>query len=269
LGGVRIATRELGTEEIKPILKVEFNVERTLKKEPNTADVVIYNLSKDSRAAVQEKGIETTIEAGYVGTSSQIFAGQLEFGSSIREGTDWVTTLQTADGSNNFRSQRINVSFKGGVSAGEVLQAAAEALGLDLGNIRDKANRGTIRGKLEKFAKGNVLSGKASVELDKIVKAFGLEWSIQDGELQLLEPNETIDQDFILLSPGTGLVGSPEPGEDGVVNATSLLQPNLIPGKGVDLQSREIDGFFRVQKANWTGDTWGSDWFTELELKPL
>jgi len=30
-----------------------------------------------------------------------------------------------------------------------------------------------------------------------------------------------------------------------------------------------MNGFFRVEKVVHSGDTWGSDWYSELEAKPI
>jgi hypothetical protein len=66
------------------------------------------------------------------------------------------------------------------------------------------------------------------------------------GELQLLGPNDAIaPNDAIVLDSNRGLVGSPQPGEKGIVEARSLLNPHLIPGRVVSLSSRQATGFYR------------------------
>ncbi len=275
-GGLRIASRLLDEtrqrlglrdEEGSSILKVTFSVTRTIQKEPNKATVSIYNLRKDNRIALQEKKLATIIEAGYVDNTSQIFSGELEFGENKQDGRNWITTLQAGDGVRKYKESRINTSFKGPAKVTDVLQAAAKALGVDLGNLGDVA--GSLRGALTEFTNGMVLSGKAEKQLDKVAKSMGLRWSIQDGKLQFLGPDQFVGTIATRLAPGTGLIGSPEPGEDGVIRVRSLLQPNLLPGQRVQVQSAEVDGFFRIEKVIFSGDTWGNDWFADMECKPL
>ena len=269
VAGTRIASRTLQQNEVKTVLRVGFSVVRDLKKNPNTVDVTIYNLRKDTRTRLQTKNLPTRLEAGYIDNVSQIFSGDLQYGNSLRNGPDWITTLQSGDGNRQYKSARINTSFKGPISPGQVLRRVGQALGLNLGNLTEKADKGSLRASLKQFG-DIVLSGKAEQELTKITKSMGYSWSIQDGQLQLLEPNETIKTaDPVLLTNGTGLVGSPEAGEDGVVSARSLLQPDLLPGRRVRIQSREIDGFFRVEKVTFSGDTWARDWYSDIEAKPL
>jgi hypothetical protein len=101
---------------------------------------------------------------------------------------------------------------------------------------------------------------------------MGYSWSIQDGKFQLLGPEETLGDQAFLLTTATGLVGIPEAGEDGLVKARSLLQPEILPGKLVELQAESLDavnGAYRVEKATFIGDTWGNDWYVDIEGKPI
>ena len=277
IGTRRIASRDRATGERKPVLRVQFKIERTLQPEPNTADVSIFNLAKESRSAIQEKGIPTEIEAGYFGNTSLIFKGDLDYGSTVRTGTDWVTTFQATDGGKKYRSARINLPFDAGTRIGDVLKTAADSLGLGLGNVAAEISKGIPRGALQ-YVKGLVLSGQGSKEFSKIVKRAGFEWSIQDGQIQLTRPGQVLDpNEAIVLNQSTGLIGSPEQGEKGLLKARSLLQPDLQPGKRVQIQAGprdasgtpEIDAFFRVEKTIFSGDTWGGDWYSDIEARPV
>lgn len=267
-GGLQIATRDPDTALARPTLRVVFKIIRALAKDPNSAEISIYNLSAESRAKLQEKDIPTTVEAGYVGNISRIFGGTLDFGGSFKEGDDWITRVQSGDGSKAFRTARVNRSLKGPISPGQVLKIAGEALGLPLGNLTDAVSKGSQRASLKEFANGVMLSGKSEQVFDKIVKAMGFDWSIQDGQIQVLAPKDTVG-DVIVLERSSGLIGTPSPGDKGVVKARSLLQAELAPGRKVEYRSREVNGFFKVQKVTFTGDTWAPGWFADLETSPL
>lgn len=275
-GTIRIASRSVATGANKPILRVSIKIEKTLQKEPNAAEVTIWNLSKGTRAALQKKGIPTEIEAGYFNATSLIFKGDLDYGSTTRQGSDWVTVLQATDSGTKYRSSRINISFDAGSVLTDVLKTAAEAIGVGLGNVAEAAAEGAPRGTALEYVKGLVLSGKASEQFDKIVKRAGWEWSIQDGQIQITKPGQPLDPDEVIsLQQGTGLIGSPERGEKGIVKARSLLQPQLLPGHRVEIKAGdrggkpEIDGFYRIEKLSITGDTGGKDWYSDIEARPL
>ena len=110
----------------------------------------------------------------------------------------------------------------------------------------------------------------AQRELDRLCKTLGYDWSIQDGQLQLLGARDTIEPgDAIVLNPASGMIGTPEPGENGIVEVRSLLIPQLSPGRRVKLEAAAIQGNYRVEKVVYQGDTRGQDWYADLELKPV
>ena len=167
VGGLRIASRlsdqtreKLGlqAEEVATILKATFKVVRSRKKEPNKAEISIYNLKADNRAALQERNQPTTIEAGYKNNISQIFGGDLEFAQNRQDGRDWITTLQAGDSSQAFKAARVNTSMKGPAAIGDVLRTAAKALGIGEGNLEETISNGSLRGDLTEFVNGIVLS---------------------------------------------------------------------------------------------------------------
>ena len=278
IGGLRIASRDAETGQGKPILKVQFRIELSGQKDPNTAEVSIFNLAKASRAAVQQKGILTELEAGYLGAISLIFKGDLDYGETKRTGNEWVTTLQSTDSGTQYRVARINESFDAGTAVADVLQRAADAIGVGLGNVASEIAKGIPRGTAVEYVKGLVLSGQATSAFDKVAKRAGFEWSIQAGQIQLTRPGLAIDPSTaIVLNSGTGLIGSPEQGEKGLIKARCLLQPELLPGKRVQIQAgpqdaagvSDLDAFFRVEKTTFLGDTWGSDWYADIEASPV
>ena len=156
-----------------------------------------------------------------------------------------------------------------GTQLTQALRKLAEDMGVGLGNAIEKITAGNFRGGITEFTKGISLSGKTSDQLGKLLETAGLTYSIQDGQLQLLGPNDTLKGQVVVLQQGTGLIGSPEIGEAGIVKARSLLQGTLMPGIKVNIKAKEVEGFFRIERSGFTGDTWGNDWYVDFEAKPL
>jgi len=272
VGTIKIASRvkASGSDELvsKPTLRVTFSVEKSLNRDPNKAEVVIYNLNEEHRKSLQKKNVPCIIEAGYVGSLEKIFSGDLAYASNNRDGVSWVSKLQSKDGGDKYSSARMSKSFGPGTQFKQVLKQAAESLGVGPGNTRD-AISGVLRGGLTQFTKGVTLTGKVSDVLDKLVPTAGLEWSIQDGQLQILPLKGVTQQTVIVLSPDSGMVGSPELGEKGIVKIKSLLMGGLTPGRKLKIEASLVTGFFRIEKVKHFGDTWGSDWYSEVEAKPI
>ncbi len=268
--GTTLITSRSGEDDVtRPTLRMAFKIEKTLKVEPSTADLTIWNLAERTRAKFQTEKESVIIEAGYVGNRSQIFSGDLSYGASSRQGTDWITKFQAGDGETKYRSARINESFKPGVTLKAIFKKLAKATGLGLGNIIKKADAGDFRGALTEATSGSVLSGNAVTELDKFIKSLGFEFQIRDGQLEALRTAETTEDTAIRLTLENGLIGSPELGDKGVVKARSLLQGGLFPARKVEIIASGVDGFFKVRRVLHTGDTWGGGWYSDIEAAPL
>lgn len=270
---LRIASRFEKTGIEKSNLRVAFDVRRTPDRDPNTCEMKIWNLTDKTRSRIEELqklNRLAQIEAGYVGQASEIFRGDINTVTNVRDGADWITTVNVGDGEQKYRSARINQSFNPGTNISQVVETLADTLGIGKGNLEEKLAEGNFREAVTQFTKGTVASGKASDELDTRLKSLGFEWSVQNGQLQLLRPKETNARQAFVLSASTGLVGSPEVGEKGIVKLRTLLIPSLIPGDSVKVLSREFQNtFFNVKNVTHMGDTWGNDWYTELEGTPL
>jgi hypothetical protein len=259
-------------------LRVQFKVEKTLGKEPNTLDLTLTNLAEATRAKMQKRHAKVVLLAGYRGNVSQIFAGDARTTDHVRKGADWETRVQCGDGERAYTLSRVNESFAPGTRAADVVARLAERLGVGAGNLKKQLGKARFPTGLTQYTAGYSSFGKASAELDRVLSALGLTWSIQDGALQILEPTEAAEEPAAgqapILSPDTGLVGSPEhgapdkKGRPSVVKAKALLMPGLKPGGVVELRvrARDFSGQYRVTKVVHTGDTAGNAWHSDLEL---
>jgi len=261
-------------------LDISFKVKKTLGKEPNTAEATILNLSAQTRAAFQDKNLRVTIRAGYEGALADLFVGNARDIDSAPEEADWKTTIQLGDGERGYRHGRVSASFRPGVPVTRVLQSIADGMQLDSTLV---TGVDALVGR--QYVAGYTAHGRAARELDKILKGFGLEWSIQDGRLLVLAPDQSTNETIVVLSADSGLVGSPTlntPGASNSINpftgtvvstrgkptlkAKCLLQPEIKPGRRVEMDSvTGIKGLFRITSVEHSGDTAGGDWYTSFE----
>lgn len=247
-------------------LRVSFKICKTDGKEPNTAEIVVTNLSPDNRGLLQKKGVKVTLEAGYEATGlSRIFRGDARTIDHIRDKADWNTTIKCGDGERAYQNARVNESFAPGTGAGDVLTYLANVSGLQVGNVPT-----VVANLLFTYDQGYVVSGKWRDELDKLVRALGYYVSIQNETLQVLLPGQASTAAIPLISADSGLIGSPEfgapekKGKPALVKFKSLLMPTL-PGARVRLKSLRYDGVVRVKKVEFEGDTFGGDWYTTYQ----
>lgn len=266
-----VDTIEIQKPKVGPGLTVIFNVVKTVKKEPNTCDLTVLNLNPDHRAQLAAaKTPWVSIEAGYDSFTSMIFRGQVRTTHSFKDGSDWVTELSTGDGEKSLKNARINKSYAKGTGIETVINDLVDQLGLGTGNAKKKSRLAKWAEGGKKILNGLVVSGSVKTELDGILKSAGLEWSVQDGELQFLETGKPLEGLAHNLSAKTGLIGSPTIGSDGLAQMQSLLNGTIIPGGLIKLKSRELPvGFYRSERCEYIGNTAGDEWYVNIEGKAI
>lgn len=260
-------------------LRVTFRIEKSDKPEPNKSEIVVYNLSAQSRAALEGKGTPVVLLAGYASGVAQAFSGQARIVDSEKVGTDWATHIRCGDWERQYCTAQVSVSNKPGASVKETVLAIAKKVMTDRGNIVEKLAKAP-----EIFFKsGYAAHGLAHVEMTNLMGQLGLEWSIQDGRLQVLGPFEVASDEGPLFTPDTGLIGTPalgtpeQKGGPQTWRVRALLEPRLRPGQrfAVERTTRGEGGqpakreYFRAGRVFHQGDTHGGDWCTEVEATQL
>ena len=210
-------------------LRIAFDIEKDAEPEPNPAEISVWNLAKKTRAKMLDRIIPLILQAGYVDNIEQIFIGDIRPGgvTTVRSEGDWITTFKAGDGDNAHKA-RIQESFAKGAKPKDVFRKVMEKIEEHLsGNkslaakIADKiadaieaGKKGGLDAVLDEFFGGTIVSGNAIKEISQLLKSFGYGYSIQDGHQQVVEDGKWTDEDPVLLTPDTGLIGSPEPGSE-------------------------------------------------------
>ena len=91
-------------------LSMSFKIEKSLEPGPNTCEVIVFNLAENTRAEFQRKPLHVILEAGYDDVTSRLFAGDMRWARSSREGPDWQTKILIGDGDRAYRHARMNRS---------------------------------------------------------------------------------------------------------------------------------------------------------------
>jgi hypothetical protein len=180
-------------------------------------------------------------------------------------GPDRITKFSSGDGEQAILGTRIRVTYGNQIQIDTAIENIANALGIGVGNLGPVTQKLKSRGLASIYPQGVALSGNAWRELATICKSCGLEATIQDGALLLLEQGKALEGSAVRLSPSTGLIGSPTADNDGTVNCQALLVPELRPGVKVQIESLSVGrAVYRVYDAEYTGDTHGTDWYASL-----
>jgi hypothetical protein len=151
---------------------------------------------------------------------------------------------------------------------GKVFEYLAKTAGYGKGNIHRVININDERGLPNRLENGMHVRGYAVDELAELSKSRGIEFSVQDGEVQILEYGKAKEGvPVTLISPLTGLIGYPSVDNDGIMTLNHRLLPNVFPGSLVDVKSLFVTGRYRVLRALYSGSLFGEDFNIELEGK--
>lgn len=256
-----------------------FRVEKFMLTQAFWAEVSMYNLNMPTQTRLIEEGDFVVIEAGYEeGPYEQLFSGSVFQPMFERENvTDYKTTLYCMDGLGLLTANISNVTLQSGYDYRSVISAMAASahkaipLGSITSNLDSKSSpRGkTIFGEPNKYIR----------QLEQDNNAIGF---VSDGKLNIAKIDDECSQEALVITPTTGLVGTPQQTQYGV-NFRCLLNPSITitsPPMVVKLDQTVVrqmkarpgqyltpldkDGFYKVIGVVYTGDTRGNSWYVDV-----
>jgi len=266
-------------------LRIQFEITKTAKKDPNKSTIRIYNLRKETRTELEKPDTRCLLYAGYKDEAGPLlmFQGAVTFSWTKYELPDIITELELGDGAPEIRDTTISVGYDKGVKSTQILNDVSKKMGTPLTLPKDIPER--------TWQNGLSYYGSARILLDKVTRGSDLEWSIQNGNLQVIKSGMVTTRQGIVLSADSGLIGFPEherKANEGTTDVKDtkkkkktvstpakhydgwsvncLLLPDIVPGDRVKLESRTVEGVFRVQELKHQGDSHDGDWQTELKL---
>jgi hypothetical protein len=268
-------------EEFETITEIEghdiqLKVEKHLRREPNTADLVIYNLSSVTRDEfTRSVPMKVRIEAGYDNTPRLLFLGDLRYASNELSGTEWLTKIQLGDGARAFSQARVNRTYATKTPISTIIGDIAKAFGVAVPSEVTASPELRTR-----ISAGEAIVGYAADELTRILTQFGFEWSFQGGRLQILRFDQASPGLIRVISQDDGMLGTPvidppkiraaprNPSKKVKVPKLTVqhtLFPELTPGEKCEVRSRSINGTFRIDDLTHELDSRGDEWTSTLE----
>jgi hypothetical protein len=169
-----VANKQIGSRDVERTLSFSFAVQRDKTLTPNNANVLMYNLSADTRAELEElsggfgqgtakvakhklsstvvkkpkiaqagvafapadaDGVVVRIEVGYGEHLGSIFLGVLRKVSSWKAGPDWITQISGGDAEHSITTAKISQTFVKGTPVTSVVRALVATLGVGPGGL--------------------------------------------------------------------------------------------------------------------------------------
>ena len=245
-------------DETDDQIKIEFQVTRDMSGSASTAAITIYNLAKPTRDAMGQEFDTIELEAGYIPPSGAtnvgtIFKGSIRDASHKREGNEIISKVECGDGDKAFRQATISKTYPKGTKVSTVVDDLAAEFG------KYGMKRGEMKGldRLPELKRPLSMCGACDREMDRIGRSNDMHWSSQNETLEIVPGDEMLGG-ILILTPDTGLIGTPELTDNGV-KFDALLNPQARPGRGVIIQSDTLEmnsegGLYRLGAVTFSGN---------------
>ena len=232
------------TVTIRPPFTIDFDIQRDTLSSVNIANVRVYNLSEKIRNLIRKDAWNFAdirrleLRAGYGDDLAVVASGNISQAWSTREGSDFITYIESFDGGWAFTNSQSSNQFPKGTPKKTVVETLAKnmsSFGVTVGAIGD------VQGTLPR---GNAYSGNTSSLLKELT---GDSFFIDNSKINVLQADEVIDGLIPLINSSSGLLGTPIR-ENTYLRFDMLFEPKLQVGERVQLQSITGANFNGIHK---------------------
>lgn len=269
--------------QIKDNLRITFDINKTSdhkNNNGNSASIEIYNLNPEQERLLDSHYLEVSLYVGYRNEEGRklLVSGNVTEHSTIKRGTDTITQLIVGDGYVNLTKSRLNAMAGPGQTVEDVIRIITDSMpGVARGSIvGTNLNSPVIQGWR--------LSGTPKEMLDKLTKAYSLEYNVNNNVLTVTDVNGPDTKSTVLcpvISSETGMIETPfrtqkqtklPKGDRRIrygLQFTVLIDAALVPSTVIKLESGNINGFFRIDSARFSGDSRGNNWYAECQCSEM
>lgn len=251
-------------------IRIEFNIDKDTSSSPNSAEITIFNLSESHRNSVGKEFDAIILEAGYIppegsGNVGVIFKGAVRDVEHRREGPNILTIISCGDGSKALRRATISKSFPKGTPVKDVVDELSKQL------EKEGVSRGEWKFpndvESKTFKRPYAVCGSCARELDTIGRGNGFYWNLQNETMEII-PSDGFIGGVVLITPETGMIGTPAITDNGV-RVKALLNAEVRPNRRVQLKSETLemngdDGMYRVTGASYSGNNMDGEMVVDI-----
>ncbi len=254
---------------------------------PNYSDVTIWNASQEVFDEIINAGTRVIIEAGYEDTIYGKGAYGIIYDGNVIQTiwdrpnvVDWTLTMHCVDGDLFWNNNFISMSFGANQDMVDMVSQMCQ-------NAMTPAEVGFMSPDLRgtSLPRGKVFFGEPKYYLRQFAAREHAQANMKDGKVNIgkVDDQSLAPQDAPVLSPKTGLVGTPQQTQDGI-RFRCLLNPNLdftYPYQLVKLDPKVViqqtpivvpqlvprldrEGLYKVIRVIHSGDTRGNEWYSDI-----
>lgn len=220
-------------------LAMSATVEKSIMGVPNSSTVTLYNLSSETRNALNSPSLKAILRVSDPysnGKFQEIYTGGILASSSMRQGADIVTTVYILEKCIKLMSSVERVSFGGYTKVNEGLKSLKTLLGVS--NVVIKG----IPDDRKFYSGGFSFAGQPIDLLNKLAFQEGFSWNFDNGELIIIADDYVSDYSVPItyedtLIQATPILSGAWKTQNGVA-VKAYLMPWLTVGNLIDVESK-------------------------------
>jgi len=269
-GGLTLNPGGIALHEIK----IDFQITKGISSKSNTARISIWNLTESHRNSMGKEFDKITLKAGYIppgdsGNVGVIFKGDVRDVEHQRDGADIVTIISCGDGQKALLRSNISKTFPKGTPTKDVVEELYKQMekeGIDRGEWKFPENMP------KETKRPYSMCGSCRRELDTLGRSNKFYWSLQNETLEIV-PGDSYIGGVVLLTPETGMIGTPAITDNGV-RVSALLNPEIRPNRRIQIKSQTLemnaaDGMYRVSEVTYSGDNRDGDFQVDITAEAI
>lgn len=249
-------------------LDIDLDINFSDGKDPDVSEVTIYNLSDDSINQIKKDGY-CIVNAGYkhMGNKGNVLSGDIEEVTTTWQGLDKETKIKVTDGGKKWRKAKISKTYKENTKASVIMRDVINIMGYEIVELKPKNDK--------VYKLGKTVNGFCSDILKMLVKDTESKMFVNKNRIIIRDQEKGTKTGFV-LSPETGLIGSPTLNKDDTGDKSSdvdtdkgkkenkeekktwevtcLLNPKIETDSVIQVKSKVLNGTFRVIKGKHTKD---------------
>jgi len=259
----RVVKITVGGLTITNALDIEFDVPFDDDTEANEAEIVIYNLTKNTIGKLKANE-EISITAGYESDTGVIFTGVIATVKTRWSGQDKITTIKAIDDIKPEDRDIDSISFKAGVKASYILKTLVSKLNLPIAVFKVQKDH--------TYTEAVTVSGGLMSNIQQYAEVCGVSAYINKRKVYVRHLSDGDNLGFT-VNVDTGLIDSPEDfteevdneDYDETINGVTfkmLLEHRVTTASIINLKSRDFVGTYRVRSGKHVCNE--SDFYTEI-----
>jgi len=255
-------------------LRIRWQSKKAASKTPSTCTIEIYNPAPETRSFAEDPDTVVEVWAGYSGRNEngaldptrRGILGRVWSGNPIKYGVkfessppDKILTMETSDGGRFNANSRVKISFSTQTTPAQVIQEALRQSRMPYD--------ATAWPTTPVYPGGFTFTGRTADLFSRIASTTNNEWYIRDGAF-VFAGFGSATAIGVVVSPETGLIGSPAPKNDGSVEMTILLNPAVRIGSLLSVESEATNGNYVVTAIEMSCDSgYSTDFYMNITAR--